>query len=192
MEKTDSELIELYIGDKDMNSLNVLIRRYLKIAYNFAYHFTNDSREAEDITQESFIKVWKNISRFDKNRKFKPWLLKIVRNTALDYFKKRKDYVFSKFDDLEGNNPILDTLPDVELTPVEMSELKDDVQMLKSVVSEMPIYYRQVLSLYYEEGLTLEEVATILDKSKDTVKSQHRRAIIYLKSKLAPKIGKKS
>lgn len=75
MEKTDSELVELYVRDGDRKSLDTLINRYLKIAYNFAYHTVNDKREAEDITQDSFIKVWKNIKRFDGEKKFKPWLL---------------------------------------------------------------------------------------------------------------------
>ena len=63
-EKTDKELIKSFLNEEDGGSFEILIKKYLKDVYSFTYHFSNNKAEAEDITQETFVKVWKNIKKF--------------------------------------------------------------------------------------------------------------------------------
>lgn len=90
---TDEQLIKNYLKGDD-NSLEILIRRYLKPIYFFVYGYTKDEQKAEDIAQEVFVKIWKNLKKFDKNKNFKTWIFTIAKNTALDYLKKKKSCRF--------------------------------------------------------------------------------------------------
>jgi len=83
MDETDQQLIESYF-DGDEAALAVLVNRYLKPVYNFAFRLTGNQADAEDVSQETFLKAWKNIKKFRADENFKAWILKIARNTAYD------------------------------------------------------------------------------------------------------------
>jgi len=89
IETNDSQLVQKYLSG-DEESLKLLIRNYLKPVFSFVYHFVNNPAEAEDIAQDVFVKMWKNLKKFDQQKKFKTWLFAIAKNTALDYLKKKK------------------------------------------------------------------------------------------------------
>ena len=91
---SDERLVALACKNNQV-ALEVLFSRYLKVIYNFIYRAVSDSFEAEDLTQEVFIKVWKNLSKFDQSKTFKPWLYKIAKNTYLDYYKTKQPSVFT-------------------------------------------------------------------------------------------------
>lgn len=93
MEKTDREILEkFFLGDEE--AFSELVKKYLKPVYNFLCYFTKDKALLDDLTQETFLKAWKNIRRFDKNKSFKTWLFVIAKNTAYDFFKKKKQSLF--------------------------------------------------------------------------------------------------
>lgn len=83
-EISDIRLIELFRTENDQGALHALISRYSTRAYAFAFRLVRDRAEAEDITQEAFIKAWKHIHRFNPEQHFSTWLLSIVCRTALD------------------------------------------------------------------------------------------------------------
>lgn len=86
---SDEQLVVSYLKG-DEKALEILIKRYLKLIYSFAFRFVSNSQEAEDIAQEVFIKMWRNLKKFDKNKKFKSWIFSIAKNTCLDTMKKKK------------------------------------------------------------------------------------------------------
>ena len=100
MEKSDKYLVLDYLNG-DETALNIIIKRHLKLVYNFAYRLTGNAQNSEDISQETFIKIWKNIKRCDPKQEFKTWLLAIAKNTSIDWLRKRKDFVFSDFETAE-------------------------------------------------------------------------------------------
>ncbi|MBI4159946.1 sigma-70 family RNA polymerase sigma factor [Candidatus Wolfebacteria bacterium] len=71
-------------------SLELLIRRYLKPIYGFTYRYVGAGQDTEDVTQETFVKVWRNLKKFDQNKSFKTWIFSIAKNTAIDFLKKKK------------------------------------------------------------------------------------------------------
>ena len=175
----DKELIKAY-AEGDDEAFALLLKRYLPALYNFIFQMVRDRAAAEDIVQEAFIKAWKHLSRFDREKSFKTWLFAIAKNTAYDYLKKKKSIPFSSFEDEEGDNRLEVTDEDA-LLPDEIMERKDIGQEVSAVLEEMPELYRTVLVLAYKEDLSLSEISEILDTQYNTVKSRHGRAIKMLR-----------
>ncbi|MBU4479872.1 sigma-70 family RNA polymerase sigma factor, partial [Patescibacteria group bacterium] len=88
MKNSDIKIINRYLKG-DEKSFEMLVQNYIKSVYSFAYKYTKNTSESEGITQEVFIKVWKNIKKFDQKKSFKTWIFAITKNTALDYIKKK-------------------------------------------------------------------------------------------------------
>jgi len=179
MKEEDFIFIQEYLGGDD-KSFDLLVKKYLKPAYNFSYHLCRDEKTAEDSTQDSFLKMWKNLKLYKKHTSFKTWFFTIVRNTTIDYMRKKKNLVFSDFDTEEGNI-LEDTLSDKSLLPDKVFENKENIIRLGEVIGNLPIFYREVLLLHYMEEMSLEEISIALGRPLNTIKSQHKRALFRLK-----------
>ena len=184
MDFSDQQLVNDYLKG-DENSLEVLIKRYLKPIYSFVFRYVGNSQEAEDITQEVFIKIWRHLKKFDQNRSFKTWIFSIAKNTCIDTFKKKKAIPFSKLEDEEGRNLFLEKLVDTTPLPDALFERADLVRTLTSAIEKLLPKYRMVLFLRYNDHFTFREIAETLEMPLQTVKSQHRRALIKLKKLLS-------
>ncbi len=179
-ERSDEQLLGDYLkGDKQ--ALEFLINRYLKPIYGFIYRYLGGQSEAEDITQDVFVKMWKNLKKFNRQKKFKTWLFTIAKNIMLDWLKKKKHFNFSDFTDDAGHNILEETLIDPEPLPSELMERAAAGQILGKALKRLPLHYQTVLVLHYNEHLTLNEIAEILGKPENTVKSQHARALKILR-----------
>ena len=113
-EKSDNEIIELYKnGEKE--ALKYLIERYASPIFNFVAHLTNRN-DAPDIVQDIFIKTWKNIKRYDsKKASFKTWIFTIARNSVTDFWRKKKNILFTEIEESFSEN-----IPDENLLPDEV------------------------------------------------------------------------
>jgi RNA polymerase sigma-70 factor, ECF subfamily len=155
-----------------------LINQHLKSVYNYVYRIINDKNEAEDITQETFLKAWKSFKKFDPNKNFKTWLFTIARNTTFDYLRKRKNISFSRLDAPEGEGgSFSETIPDIEPLPDEMFERKELGKEVEKALSQIRQDFREIILLHYTEELTFDEISEVVGKPLNTVKSQHRRAL---------------
>jgi RNA polymerase sigma-70 factor, ECF subfamily len=176
MLRNDAQLVENYLAG-DESAFSELVKKYLKPVYNFLYQVTNgDVSALDDLTQVTFLKAWKNIKKFDPNRNFKTWIFTIARNTAYDYFKKKKTIPFASFTDAEGNNK-LENISDGEILPLELLERADAAKTLETALAKISDQYRLVLIMHYKDDLTLQEIAEILNLPYNTVKSQHQRGL---------------
>ena len=186
--QSDEEIIISYLnGDKD--AFTEVVNRYLKLIYNFTYRLVGNEKSAEDISQEVFLKAWKNLKKFDTEKSFKTWLFSIAKNSCIDYLRKRKDVSLSTFDSENGGNIIEDNLIDMELMADETFARKQDDEQLDIAMGTLSVIQKEVIILKYVNEMSLSETAEILGMSTDTVKSHHRRALIRLKRHLgAPKL----
>ncbi len=182
-EKSDEQLIADYDGGNE-EAFALLIKRYLKPVFNFAYRLAGNSHDAEDVTQESFLKAWHKLKKYQRDKNFKPWLFSIVHNTAIDTLRKKKDFVFSDFETDTGENPIIDSIIDQGPLPDELFIKTENKKLTDTLFTQLAPIYKEVLMLRYNNDFTFEEVAETLGKPLHTVKSQHRRAIIKLKEML--------
>jgi RNA polymerase sigma-70 factor (ECF subfamily) len=179
MNLEDSRLVENFLGGNE-EAFSQLVKKHLKPVYNFLYYFTRNQAELDDLTQIVFIKVWKNLQKFDRKKKFKTWIFAIAKNTAYDYFKKKKTIPFANFLDEEGSNK-LENISDESILPDEILNRKDIAKELEKKLAEIPEHYRIILTLHYKEDFSLFEIAEILGKPYNTIKSQHIRALASLK-----------
>ncbi len=190
-EKRDKNLISQYLKGEE-KALEILIQRYLKQVYGFAYRYAGNSQEAEDITQEVFVKVWRNLKKFDKQKSFKTWIFSIAKNTAIDFLKKsrsalggKKTIQFADFDNENGENTLAEKFADSSPLPNEVSELKDLTRVFAKAVNKLLPKYRKVLFLRHSDDLTFREIAEQTGEPLNTVKSRHRRGLVMLKKLLA-------
>jgi len=182
-EVLDSQLISQYLKG-DQKSLEILIQKYLKSVFGFVFSYVGNSAEAEDITQDVFLRMWLNIKKFKEDKNFKTWLFSIAKNAAIDHLKMKKAIPFSSFDDDEGNNFILDTIRDTSPLPPEIMQKKYIAAILYSAMNKLSAKYKTVLSLYYLDCYNFREIAAYLGESINTVKSRHRRGLVLLKDLL--------
>jgi RNA polymerase sigma-70 factor, ECF subfamily len=178
MEPNDNQLVKNYLKGNDAAS-EELVKKHLKPIYNFLYRLTNGQAVAEDLAQETFLKAWKNLSRFDQSRNFKTWLFTIAKNTAFDFFKKKKEIPFSFFADEEGEN-WLENIADENILPDEILERKNITEELEVALEKIPMHYRAILLLHYKEDFSLHEIAEIIGEPYNTIKSRHQRALARL------------
>ena len=179
MEKTDQQLAKDFL-EGDEAALEELVKKYLKPVYNFLHQFVNDKSALDDLTQITFIKAWKNLKRFNQGKSFKIWIFTIAKNTAYDFFKRKKTVPFSFFEDAEGNNK-LENISEDEILPDELLEKADAARELEKALKKIPDHYRIILLMRYKNDCSLQEIAEILNLPYNTVKSQHQRGLLALK-----------
>jgi RNA polymerase sigma-70 factor (ECF subfamily) len=166
----------------DTGAFAVLLERYLGMIYKFSYYYVRDAAEAEDIAQETFIRAWKHLKKFDQEKNFKTWLFAIAKNAALDFLKKKKPIFFSR---MAENDDELASILALSAEAGDSPDAMIDRKMLKADLEEalrkLPSAYQTVLSLRYNDNLKFIEIAEKLGEPIDTVKSRHRRGIIILR-----------
>ena len=174
----DAKLITSYL-DGDKAALEILFQKYLKLVYGFIVRRVGNPEDADEITQDAFIKAWKNLKRYDQSKNFKAWILTIAKNTAIDFLRKRKMPLLLN-DQFDQTDPA--PLQDATLVRMHTRDL------IRGSFNLLSPAARAVMTLYYEQELNFREIAAMLGEPLHTIKSRHRRAIIYLKNLLTAQI----
>ncbi len=177
---------ELAIAAKALNddAFAELVRRYLRRVHGFSYRYLLDRAEAEEATQETFVKAWRALHRFDQKRSFATWLFAIARNTALDRLKKKHPIPFAALQSADGEGDMAETLADPEPLPPEALDAANLASRLEAALAGLHPDDRAIIALHYDEHQTFEEIAETLGKPMNTVKSRHRRALGFLRDNL--------
>lgn len=184
MEKTDLQLIEesIYLA-QGRSSFNILIERHAKSVYLFIFRLVGNKEDSEDIVQETFIKAWQKLSKFDTEKSFKTWLFSIAKNTTIDKLRKKRSVNFSSLN-IEEESDFEKGLMDAEDLPDEIFAKKEAAENLKSALLKLSENQRLLIYLHINEELTFEGIAEIIGKPMNTIKSQYRRIISKLKELL--------
>jgi RNA polymerase sigma-70 factor (ECF subfamily) len=167
---TDEEIVGI-IKNKDKEIFAEIIKRYEVKLLRYAAYLLNDSHKASDVVQESFIKAYINLNSFNNKYKFSSWIYRIVHNEAINYITKNK-YEKSLFKDIEIESK--ENLED------EYSK-KEITEMIKTCVNEMPIIYKEPLTLFYLEDKSYTEISDILKIPTSTVGVRIGRAKALMK-----------
>ncbi|WAA09384.1 RNA polymerase sigma factor SigW [Fervidibacillus albus] len=169
----------------DQNAFGEIIELYKDKVYQICYRMLGNSFEAEDCTQEAFIRAYINIDRYHIDRKFSTWLFRIATNLCIDRIRKKKpDYYLDA--EVAGTDglTLYSQIPSKGLPPdkkVESMELQDHIQR---EILNLPEKYRTVIILKYIEELSLNEISEILDIPLGTVKTRIHRGREALRKKL--------
>lgn len=186
MTASDLELIEDFKkGDEGV--FEELVRRYQKKVYNSTYRMMGNHEDAWDLAQESFLRVYRNLSRFQGKASFSTWLFTITTNTCRDELRKRQRRVKTQSlsEPIQTKDGELEReLVDVSMIPEEISlnrELQDEIQ---EVIDKLPTEQKEVIILREFDGFNYGEIAEITGVAIGTVKSRISRARRNLRSEL--------
>jgi len=161
----DKEIIELCLKN-DVKAQELFYRHFAGRMFGVCLRYAGNPMEAEDILQEGFIRVFKNLHHFRYEGSLEGWVRRTMANTAINYYKKQLK--FQK--EIELNETItFATNQDDGLSKLAVEEL------LK-IIHELPVGYRTVFNLYVIDGYTHKEIGTLLGVSENTSKSQFSRA----------------
>ncbi len=178
LSKLSDEKLASFMQENGGDGIEEIIDRYQKKLERYVLLITRDSEEANDVLQEVFISVYKNINSFDLTRKFSSWIYRIAHNKALNELRKKKILVgLSEIKEMvdEDNNA----------EKIEKDIDSDDIKKkLKKNVEKMSIKYREVIMLRYFEDKSYEEISDILEIPKNTVGVRVKRGLEILKRKL--------
>jgi len=179
---SDAQLISFAIKN-NAEALETLIARYLKLVYSFVYRFAQNPADAEDITQEVFVKVWKNLRKYDQSKEFRPWLYKIAKNTCLDFLRKKREIPFSELNNIiEDGEWLSQKIIDSSPRPEALTDTSFLKQGFSNALKRLSPKYSEIITLYHLEELNFREISEKTLQPVNTVKSRYRRAIIKLKN----------
>lgn len=184
MDRSDEELIQAYQNGEE-GALGVLISRYLRAIYHFAYRYCANGPDAEDIAQEVFVKAWKNLHRYDAAMSFRPWIFSIAKHAAIDWLRTHRAERLHTLE-LEGDAALAQTLSDSAPLPDELARHRDIALAADQTLEALSPQARTVVRLRYQQDLTFRQIGALLGRPLDTVKSQHRRAVALLKKIFKP------
>ena len=178
----------------DLSAYDTLVRKYERQVFRIAQHITQNREDAEDVTQDAFLKAYEKLDQFQGNSKFYTWLVRIAVNESLMRLRKRRtSRTVSMDEDVqteEGSVPrdFADWAPNPEQN-YNQSEL---AEILKKTIQGLPPGFRVVFTLRDVDGLSTEETAEALGLSVPAVKSRLLRARLQLRERLSRYFRKKS
>ena len=169
----------------DQQAFAELVDLYQDKLYHMAYRMLSNRQEAEDVVQDTFLRVYKNLDRFDETLKFSTWIYRIATNLCIDRLRKRKpiyslDAESQDYEGLDGYSMI----PSDDKTPESELILSDTQRIIHQAMESLPPKYKSVMMLRYIQDLSLQEVGDILGMPVTTIKTRVHRGREFLRKKL--------
>lgn len=167
----DSEIISLFKDDKTKHyGFNLLVTKYQKKVYWLTRKMVVDHDDANDLTQNVFIKVWKNLDRFREDASLYTWIYRIASNECLNFIKKKKNVLFI---------PIYDLTKELHAKLDSGSLIDgDDISIrLQKAIITLPDKQRLVFNMKYFDDLTYEEMSDVLGTSVGALKASYHHAV---------------
>ena len=161
------------------NDFSPLVKRYKDAIFYFILRMVQNEEDAVDLTQESFIKAFNNISKFKEEYSFKNWLFTIASHRTIDFIRKKKQMKESDLLEKDISEPYVSPV-DTLIKDERMKKLAEEIELL-------PENYRMVILLKHKENLKIEEIAEIMNIPPGTVKVWLHRARAQLRKKLLKK-----
>ncbi|MBN1579156.1 MAG: sigma-70 family RNA polymerase sigma factor [Anaerolineae bacterium] len=168
-------------GDQDAFAL--LVTRHQRYVYNLAYRLLRDDDEAQDLAQEAFLRAWRGLGRFRAEAKFTTWLYRIVTNLCYNRLPGlRRQLSVMDIDHIDAQAPLSDAGPPAVFDAAERQTF------LHQQIAALPVKYQLVVTLFYLQDLTYQEIAQVLDLPVGTVKTHLFRAREHLKQAIQEKM----
>ena len=169
-------------GDK--RAMAQLVKNYEQTIYNFAFKICRQKDKAENITQETFYSMVKNLNQFDNKSKLSTWLYRIVANHCLMLARKEKNRQFVSIDNDDSLYNDEKYTVDYSRLPTKYTENEELKKVLDDAISKLSPDYRMIFLLRDVEGLSTEETAQASDLSISAVKSRLHRARAFLRNEI--------
>ncbi len=178
------ELLIRRAAQGDAVAFDRLVELYSPRVYSLAYRLVDNPDDAQDIAQESFIRVYHALPRYKGEAAFSTWLYRIVTNACYDELKRRRrrPQPFTEREN-DDDDSRAEALPGGE-SPEDAALRRERQQAVQQAITTLPEHFRMVLVLYDLQGCSYQEIADILRQNVGTVKSRLNRARNLLREKL--------
>jgi RNA polymerase sigma-70 factor (ECF subfamily) len=156
----------------DQNAWELIVRQYWRKVFNIAYKFVGKHDEAEDLTQEIFMKIFKSLSTFDRRANFQTWLISVSRNLCIDHYRsvrKERETIDRQVD------PNQLTPASTDPGPMAALEQRDRVALLRQALGQLPDTLRTAVLMRDIQEMSYQEIADKLGLPEGTVKSRINR-----------------
>jgi len=175
---TDSQVVQSFL-DGEARAFSEVVRRYDKRLLNFVYRTVGDRERGQDLVQETFVRVYRHLHRFDQTKKFSTWIYTIASNLAKNELRNRSRNPLVLFQTIKKNweadhRPL--EWEDTKLRPDDLFRKRHLKELVEKAVTELPEHHRIVFVLRELEGKSYEDIAEITDCNLGTVKSRLNRA----------------
>jgi RNA polymerase sigma-70 factor, ECF subfamily len=185
-ERNDEELLAAY-QQGDPEAFEVLLRRHRAPLFTFLVRMLGDREKAEDLAQETFLRIVKGAQAWERRARFQTWLFTIARNLCVDHARRDR---FRRADSLDadgpdGEPPRVESVPGREIDPGRGAESARLRPLLQKALLSLPAEQREVFVLREQAGLPFREIAELTGVNENTVKSRMRYALEGLRKALA-------
>ena len=175
---TDSQVVQTFL-DGNERAFGELVNRYDKRLLNFVYRTVGDRERAQDLVQETFVRVYRHLQRFDQSKKFSTWIYTIAGNLAKNELRNRSRNPLVLFQMIKrswdaDHRPL--EWEDSSYRPDDLFRKRHMREMVENAVEQLPEHHRIVFVLRELEGKSYEEIADITGCNLGTVKSRLNRA----------------
>lgn len=175
------------IIEGDANAFSVLVERYKDLVFTLTLRMLKNREEAEEVSQDTFIKAYKSLSKFKGDSKFSTWLYKIAYRTSLDRIKKNKKYI----NDVAINEFTEDQVKTIDNT-LHNLEQQEQNKAIQDCIALLPSEDSFLLTLYYFDELSLDEISKAVGLTSNNVKVKifrsRKKLASILKKRLEPEI----
>jgi RNA polymerase sigma-70 factor (ECF subfamily) len=166
----------------DHQAFGELVRRYQTSVFNVCYRIMGERLEAEDMTQETFLRAHDRLGTYDADRPFGPWIRRVGANLCLNTIKRRQLTMLPLDEELEGSTTRVEERPEVARVNAERSEA------IRDAILELPVQYRVVIELRHFFDMSYREIAEAVGLPLSDVKSHLFRARKLLAERLSPDV----
>lgn len=188
MRDDSDESLMLRYRDGDVRAFELLVTRHRKALFNFILRFVRDTAQAEDVTQETFLRLVKGADAYERQAKFTTWLYTIARNLCVDASRRGKHRKAASLDapigDEDGSASLLDLVADGGAAVDRQAQSRELSLRLRQAIEALPDEQREIFLLREVADLQFNEIAKVIGCPENTVKSRMRYALEKLREAL--------
>lgn len=180
----DGALIRQALGG-DPRACRDLVLRYQRPVFSVLLRVVKRAEDAEDLTQETFVRMFRALDRYDPERPFTAWLFTIATRLGIDHLRRRRVPTFSlTMSDPDSSEERTLDVEDPGLKPDEVTSHAEEEKRTQDLIDSLPEHYRIVVLLRHQQDLSYEEIAEALNLPLGTVKARIHRARALLKERI--------
>ena len=188
MEVDDSAAVErARLGDSD--AFRLLVEQHSRHVFRLAYRMTGNEQDAEDVVQETFLRAYKQIEKYEARSSFSTWLYRIASNYSLDLIRSRKRHEDKREQGSSDEMDILQSLPGHAPGPDRILYSGEVSQHVEAAMNELSAQERSAFVLRHFEGMSIEEIGEVLGTGINATKHSIFRAVQKLRRSLEPLVS---
>jgi len=188
MDESDGAVVvRAQSGDGD--AFRTLVERHSRSVFRLAYRMTGNEQDAEDVVQETFLRAYKQLSHYESRSSFSTWLYRIASNYSLDLIRMRKRHQDKRENDTADGRSVLDTVAAPAPAQDRLVFGKEVEKQVSAAMNELSDLERSAFVLRHFEGLSIEEIGSMLGTSLNATKHSIFRAVQKLRKRLEPLVS---